>query len=608
MRQVHYIYQNTLGQSLHSQMRQVHYIYQSTLGQSLHSQMRQVHYIYQSTLGQSLHSQMRQVHYIYQSTLGQSLHSQMRQVHYIYQNTLGQSLHSQMRQVHYIYQSTLGQSLHSQMRQCLQKPYVRSLSSYKLHRTASPFDRRVTCLEWHPSLPTTLAVGSKGGDVVLWDYSVINKTSFIQGVGPGGSITALKFNPYNPTQLFTSSVRGTTTLQDFNGTTLRVFTNTESWEDPGVFTYCPWTLVINTGIGLFVFIMQKGAGDFIGGMTFSPTDPSKVYLASGDGTLTEQSFQGGPATVLSRVQDCGHDHHNVCLWYCCVDVSLSRQMLVTGDNIGRVLLLGMDGHQVFNEKLHKAKVTHAEFNPRCDWLMATASVDHTVKLWDLRNIKDKNSYLHEMVHDKAVNSAYFNPVDCSKLLTTDQYDQIRVYSSSDWSTPQQIIQHPHRQFQHLTPIKASWHPLYDLMVVGRYPDERVCPGALRTIDIYDANTGELACQLLDPNAPGIISVNKFNPMGDVLGSGMGVNILVWNRSETLAGKQQRGQQEAGVQVGRGRGQRRRRGEARRRGEGRGEDEDDIGKLKKKLSSSSTTRTRTSRDKQHNSQTRKGPDK
>ncbi|XP_029607792.1 DNA damage-binding protein 2 isoform X11 [Salmo trutta] len=428
--------------------------------------------------------------------------------------------------LHYIYQNTLGQSLHSQIRQCLQKPYVRSLSSYKLHRTASPFDRRVTCLEWHPSLPTTLAVGSKGGDVVLWDYSVINKTSFIQGVGPGGSITALKFNPYNPTQLFTSSVRGTTTLQDFNGTTLRVFTNTESWD----------------------------------------------------------------------------------LWYCCVDVSLSRQMLVTGDNIGRVLLLGMDGHQVFNEKLHKAKVTHAEFNPRCDWLMATASVDHTVKLWDLRNIKDKNSYLHEMVHDKAVNSAYFNPVDCSKLLTTDQYDQIRVYSSSDWSTPQQIIQHPHRQFQHLTPIKASWHPLYDLMVVGRYPDERVCPGALRTIDIYDANTGELACQLLDPNAPGIISVNKFNPMGDVLGSGMGVNILVWNRSETLAGKQQRGQQEAGVQVGRGRGQRRRRGEARRRGEGRGEDEDDIGKLKKKLSSSSTTRTRTSRDKQHNSQTRKGPDK
>ncbi|XP_019912305.2 DNA damage-binding protein 2 isoform X2 [Esox lucius] len=377
------------------------------------------------------------------------------------------------------------------------------------------------------------------------------------------------------------------------------------------------------GQSLHSQMRRKGAGDFIGGMKFSPTDPSKVFLASGDGTLTLQNFDGHPPTVLSRVQDCGHDHHNVCLWYCCVDVSLSRQMLLAGDNMGRVSLLGIDGQEIFNEKLHKAKVTHGEFNPRCDWLLATASVDHTVKLWDLRKMKDKNSYLHEMMHDKAVNSAFFNPVDCSKLLTTDQYDQIRVYSSSDWSTPQQIIQHPHRQFQHLTPIKATWHPMYDLIVVGRYPDERVCPGDLRTIDVYDANTGEVACQLLDHNATGIVSVNKFSPMGDVLGSGMGVNILVWNREETLGHKQLAGQaQQEDVQPGRGRGrgrassrsQHRRMGGAGR-GERQGEDEDNIGKLKKKLafleeSSSSGTRARAapSRGGNDDSKTRKGKKK
>lgn len=49
-------------------------------------------------------------------------------------------------------------------------------------------------------------------------------------------------------------------------------------------------------------------------------------------------------------------------------------------------------------------MTHAEFNPRCDWLLATASVDHTVKLWDLRNIRDRTSFLHELPHQKAVNS------------------------------------------------------------------------------------------------------------------------------------------------------------------------------------------------------------
>lgn len=33
-------------------------------------------------------------------------------------------------------------------------------------------------------------------------------------------------------------------------------------------------------------------------------------------------------------------------WFCCVDVSVSRQMLVTGDNVGQLLLLSLDGQKV----------------------------------------------------------------------------------------------------------------------------------------------------------------------------------------------------------------------------------------------------------------------
>ncbi|KAJ8272345.1 hypothetical protein COCON_G00112040 [Conger conger] len=259
----------------------------------------------------------------------------------------------------------------------------------RLYRTTSPFDRRVTCLEWHPTHPSTLAIASKGGNIVLTYYETLNNTTIIQGI--------------------------------------------------------------------------------------------------------------------------------------------------------------------WNHRLHKAKVTHAEFNPCCDWLLATASVDHTVKLWDLRSIKDKTSFLHEMPHEKAVNSAYFSPVDGSKLLTTDQYDEIRVYCSSDWSKPQKVISHPHRQFQHLTPIKATWHPMYDLIVAGRYPDQRVCPGESRTIDIFDGKTGALKYQLHDPNAPGIISLNKFSPMGDVLGSGMGFSILIWSREdEKIVDKEQdRLMREMGEEIGSG---------------------------------------------------------
>ncbi|XP_061138203.1 DNA damage-binding protein 2 isoform X1 [Syngnathus typhle] len=414
--------------------------------------------------------------------------------------------------LHYIYKHTLGQSVQTQMRQCLQEPFVRSLSSYHYHASKLPFDRRVTCLEWHPTNPSTLVVGSKGGDIEMWDFKLREQKMFIRG---------------------------------------------------------------------------NGAGDFIGGMKFCPSDLSRVYVASGEGTLTLQSFEGLTATILSRTEDCGHEHHNVCFWYCCVDVSISRQMLVTGDNVGNLLLLGLDGQKIFSNKLHKAKVTHAEFNPRCDWLLATASVDHTVKLWDLRNMKDKKSFLHDMPHEKAINSAYFHPSDCSKLLTTDQYNEIRVYSSSDWAKPQQIIQHPHRHFQHITPIKATWHPVYDLIVVGRYPDDRICQDDQRTIDIFDSNTAELVCQLYDPNVGGIKSINKFNPMGDVIGSGMGVTVVVWDQDESLFADDNRPQEETSTSAaGRAiRGHQQRPTRSRRSGV-------EPSKLKKKgLSAQTTTKTK-----------------
>lgn len=58
--------------------------------------------------------------------------------------------------------------------------------------------------------------------------------------------------------------------------------------------------------------------------------------------------------------------------------------------------------------------------------------------------------------------------------------------------------------------QATWHPRYDLIVVGRYPDPKF-PGytlnELRTVDVFDGNTGEMVCQIYDPNASGIISVS-----------------------------------------------------------------------------------------------------
>ncbi|XP_007955739.1 DNA damage-binding protein 2 [Orycteropus afer afer] len=353
--------------------------------------------------------------------------------------------------VRVLHQRQLGQATCPTLQQSLQQSFLHSLASYRILQKAAPFDRRATALAWHPTHPSTLAVGSKGGDILLWNFNTLDTPTFIKGIGAGGSITGLKFNPLNTHQFFTSSMEGTTRLQDFKGNTLRVFTS-------------------------------SGTCNF---------------------------------------------------WFCSLDVSAGSRVVVTGDNAGQVILLNMDGKELWNLRLHKKKVTHVALNPCCDWLLATASVDQTVKIWDLRQVRGKSSFLSSLPHQHPVNAACFSS-DGARLLTTDQNSEIRVYSASQWDCPLGLIPHPHRHFQHLTPIKATWHPWYNLIVVGRYPDPNFkssTPHELRTIDVFDGSSGKMMCQLYDPEYSGIVSLNEFNPTGDTLASVMGYHILIWSQEE-----------------------------------------------------------------------------
>nr|XP_006812255.1 PREDICTED: DNA damage-binding protein 2-like [Saccoglossus kowalevskii] len=270
--------------------------------------------------------------------------------------------------VHHMHNTSLGRRPQNTMRKSLCQPFVRILSNAKVYRTASPFDRRVTAIEWHPTHPTVLAIGSKGGDMILWDYERTDKQEFISGIGKGGSITSLKFNVDNLNTVYTSSVSGKISLQDFTG------------RQP------------------------------------------KILYESSDWTR---------------------------YWYCALDVSFTAGLVTVGDSVGNTILLSQEGKVLWKHKLHKQKVTHCEFNPQCDWLVATSSVDKTVKLWDVRMVKGTESALHVLNHDKPVNS-----------------------------------------------------------VVGRYPDQNF-PGYVanesRSIDVIDVNTGDIVCQIKDSKAPGLIS-------------------------------------------------------------------------------------------------------
>lgn len=266
-------------------------------------------------------------------------------------------------------------------------------------------------------------------------------------------------------------------------------------------------------------------------MRFHPHLSHLIYTTAVVGKFSLQDFEGKQTQVLHEVDTPDY-------WWCSLDYSVAHNVLVAGDNHGNAVLMDMTNHTTFSfPRLHKNKIKHMEFCPARSWMLVTASCDRTVKFWDIRMLRSpagskKPIPLSIAGHAGVVSSAYFDPTHGTRLLTTAQNGEIRVYEPHNlWKEPMCVIGHAHRNFQHMTDIKATWHPLYpDLCVVGRYPGKDDID-KMRTVDIIDLETGEVCAQFHSPHFSGIIQLNQFSRSGDCLASAMGYNGLIWTPAE-----------------------------------------------------------------------------
>ena len=370
------------------------------------------------------------------------------------------SLHHSINYLQSHYTESIDSTNHLRARSFLGDKFLSHSSQWAVYQSNSPFKRRVTCLDWHPTYTNAVAFGSKAGDVLLWKYedqaqdlSPKNPSSpLIEGLGYGyGSITSMKFHPKNPNCMYTTSVDGTFRLQDFTGKHSQKFLDTK-------------------------------------------------------------------------------DYH---FWWVSFDYCLDYDVLVAGGNTGKAVLLSSEGEVIKEiKRLHKGKIKHAEFCPAQSSILATSSVDYTVQLWDIRMLRDGQTGSVKPItiqkHDAPISSSHFDPLTGTRLLTTSQNGQLRVYDSHDqWSKPTITTEHAHRHFQHLTDITATWHPLYDnICIVGRYPRPNV-DDPIRGIDLINLNTGAKEGHIYSPHVTGIVCVNQFNRTGEVLASGEGCRVVVW---------------------------------------------------------------------------------
>eukprot|EP00741_Cyanophora_paradoxa_P018197 tig00021038_g17570.t1 len=309
--------------------------------------------------------------------------------------------------------------------------------------SARLFDRRTTCVQWHPDparASDVAVVASHGGDIKFWRWRVPGEEPeiVVSGQGKGGSISEMRFHAHDHNVLFTTSI---------------------------------------------------------------------------DQTVKRHDIERRSSTFFLDTMNLDH-------WFVCLDVNLERGLLLAGDNLGWGHLVALDGAPQGKVRLHKKKVQTVGFNPRDANVLVTSSNDYTCCLWDVRKTDRPTRVLP---HEACINSAFFSPLSGTKLLTTPQNDELRIYDlSGDLDAPL-VVPHPHRHFQHLTKIRAIWHPLDEgTALVGRYDDTR-------SIDVLEARTGEIRCSLRDAACPTITTCLSVSPDGSLLLAGSGQSAFAWSR-------------------------------------------------------------------------------
>lgn len=116
---------------------------------------------------------------------------------------------------------------------CARSLVVNRVKEFCIYKSITPFDRRTTALAWHPKKPNICAVGSKGGEIVIWNYERDEFEGIAEGIGPGGSIQKMMFDPKHQSRVYTCSIDGTFELKDLGKKGLskkETFLNTHNWE------------------------------------------------------------------------------------------------------------------------------------------------------------------------------------------------------------------------------------------------------------------------------------------------------------------------------------------------------------------------------------------
>lgn len=168
-------------------------------------------------------------------------------------------------------------------------------------------------------------------------------------------------------------------------------------------------------------------------------------------------------------------------------------------------------------RLHEKKIFSVDFSPTKPQLLATASLDRTVALWDIRTLGEKRAKpLVTLEHGLSVTAARFSPSG-ERLLTTCNDDLLRVFDSDgksdkSWSL-RTAVKHNNKTGRYITSFQAEWL---------RGSNSTLICGSLaqpRGVDVYNADDGSMSQRLEPDTVTSVVSLFAQHPTQPVLVAG-----------------------------------------------------------------------------------------
>ncbi|KAG0641171.1 WD40-repeat-containing domain protein [Tuber brumale] len=253
-------------------------------------------------------------------------------------------------------------------------------------------------------------------------------------------------------------------------------------------------------------------------LAFDPVSATSLYTSSYDGSVRKFDLATGVASEVFVAEDgdalSGVEVHDTNMLYFST-------------------LDGLFGRRDLRQKqtdiwtLHEKKIGGFSTHPRAPHLVATGSLDRTLKIWDLRKVVKTPEYrtpalVAEHPSRLSVSCALWS--SSGSLATTSYDDTIKIYKFPDavrWGPtsnfgtvePDVTISHNNQTGRWVTILRAQWQ-----QAPSNGQQKLVIANMSRFLDVYSEN-GEQLAQLSHESVTTVPAAAQFHPTRDWIAGG-----------------------------------------------------------------------------------------